>query len=216
MRSFNTEGPVDPAEHYCILPLERIDLDRILDLIQRRKYFILHAPRQAGKTSALRSIQDLLNSGAHRPYRCLYLNVEAGQTAREDVARGMGAIFTVLAEQTFRTFGDRFVERAGDRILAQGRPDSALYRLLTQWSAADSRPLVLLVDGIDALVGDTLHSVLRQLCSGYDQRPSNYPHSIILCGVRDIPDYRISTSSAGHEIAGGTVFKRQRCLVEAR
>ena len=118
----------------------------------------------------------------------------------------MGAIFEVLAEQAFRTFGDRFVERAGDRILAKGRPDLAFYRLLTQWSAADSRPLVLLVDGIDALVGDTLHSVLRQLCSGYDQRPSNYPHSIILCGVRDIPDYRIRSSSAGREIAGGSAF----------
>lgn len=118
----------------------------------------------------------------------------------------MGAIFEVLAEQTFRTFGDRFVERAGDRILATGRPDSAFCRLLTQWSAADSRPRVLLVDGLDALVGDTLLSVLRQLCSGYDQRPGNYPHSMILCGVLDIPDYRIRSSSAGREIAGGSAF----------
>lgn len=206
MRSFNTEGPVVPEEHYCIPPLERIESDRILGLIQRSKYFVLHAPRQTGKTSVLKAIQDLLNSGAHGPYRCLYLNVEGGQIAREDVARGIGAIFEVLAERAFLTLGDDFVERAGDRILAKGRPDSALYRLLTQWSTADSRPLVLLIDEIDALVGDTLLSVLRQLRSGYDQRPANYPHSIILCGVRDILDYRIRSSSLGHEIAGGSAF----------
>ena len=30
MRSFNTSGPVKPAKHYCIPPLERIDLDEAL------------------------------------------------------------------------------------------------------------------------------------------------------------------------------------------
>ena len=65
---------------------------------------------------------------------------------------------------------------------------------------------MLLIDEIDALVGDTLLSVLRQLRSGYDQRPDTFPHSIVLCGVRDLLDYRIRSSSAGHEIAGGSAF----------
>lgn len=45
MRSFNTTGPVFPDKHYSIPPLERIDLDRILNLIHQEKYFSLHAPR---------------------------------------------------------------------------------------------------------------------------------------------------------------------------
>ena len=195
-----------PAQHYCIPPLERIDSDRILELIHQRKYFILHAPRQSGKTSALLALQDLLNSGSHGPYRCLYLNVEGGQTAREDVARGIGTIFNVLTERAYLTFGDDFVEKTGDWILARGRPDVALYRLLTQWAKADARPLVLLIDEIDALVGDTLLSVLRQLCSGYDQRPYDFPQSIVLCGVQSVLDYRIRSSSMRHEIAGGSAF----------
>ena len=32
MRKFNTEGPVIPADHYCIPPLERVNLGRILEL----------------------------------------------------------------------------------------------------------------------------------------------------------------------------------------
>ena len=40
-----------PAEHYCIPPLGRLDRDRILELVRRKKYFILHAPRQTGKTA---------------------------------------------------------------------------------------------------------------------------------------------------------------------
>ena len=51
MRKFNTEGPVVATDHYCIPPLERVNLDEILALIDDKRYFVLHAPRQTGKTS---------------------------------------------------------------------------------------------------------------------------------------------------------------------
>jgi len=53
MRFFNTAGPVDCQRHYCLPPLTRFDLDEVLLLIQQMKYFVLHAPRQTGKTSCL-------------------------------------------------------------------------------------------------------------------------------------------------------------------
>ena len=59
VRTFNTEGPVVAADHYHIPPLERIDLDAVLDLVRGKKYFVLHAPRQTGKTSALLALRDL-------------------------------------------------------------------------------------------------------------------------------------------------------------
>ncbi|MDR1740880.1 MAG: hypothetical protein LBR38_03410, partial [Synergistaceae bacterium] len=70
---------------------------------------------------------------------------------------------------------------------------------------AAKRPLVLFIDEIDALVGDTLVSVLRQLRTGYTNRPESFPISVILCGVRDVRDYRISTSG-GDVITGGSCF----------
>ena len=71
---------------------------------------------------------------------------------------------------------------------------------------ADPRPLVLLIDEIDTLVGDTLLSVLRQLRAGYPHRPRRFPHSIILCGLRDVRDYRIYSTAQNALVLGGSVF----------
>lgn len=65
MRSFNTAGPVKPERHYCIPPLDRLDLENALDLIRDEQYFALRAPRQSGKTSTLLALRDLLNANAH-------------------------------------------------------------------------------------------------------------------------------------------------------
>ncbi len=83
MRHFNTAGPVFADKHYAIPPLDRIDTDQVLELVGQEKNLVLHAPRQTGKTSALLALQDHLNSGAAGEYRCVYANVEGGQTARE-------------------------------------------------------------------------------------------------------------------------------------
>ena len=77
---------------------------------------------------------------------------------------------------------------------------------MTRWAAASPKPLVLLIDEIDALIGDALLSVLRQLRAGYDLRPEGFPQSVVLCGVRDVRDYRIHSSSANATIAGGSAF----------
>ncbi|MCF8109189.1 MAG: hypothetical protein K9J81_09375 [Desulfohalobiaceae bacterium] len=67
-----------------------------------------------------------------------------------------------------------------------------------------------MLDEIDSLVGDTLIAVLRQLRSGYNQRPKQFPQSVILCGVRDIRDYRIH-SSRQKEIITGVVSGDEDC-----
>ena len=206
MRTFNTAGPVAAADHYHIPPLERIDLPEVLDLIRDKKYFVVHAPRQTGKTSALLALRDLLNGGGAGAWRCVYVNVEAGQAMREDVTEG---VRTVLAELGFRasvTLRDDTVEQLWPDLLARVGAGQALRQTLARWSMADPRPLVVLIDEIDALVGDTLLSVLRQLRTGYDQRPGEFPHSVILCGVRDVRDYRIHSSAEDRLVLGGSAF----------
>ena len=204
MRFFNTEGPVRPDDHYAIAPLDRADVDEFLALIRAKRYFVLHAPRQTGKTSALIALRDLLNSGEVGNFRCVDVNVEVGQVARDDVARGVRAILGILAENA-RGLGDDYPGGVWQDVLESLGPESALNVLLARWCRADPVPLVLLVDEIDSLVGDTLLSVLRQLRAGYQQRPEGFPQSVVLCGVRDIRDYRIR-SSTGEVIAGGSPF----------
>jgi hypothetical protein len=68
------------------------------------------------------------------------------------------------------------------------------------------KPLVLFMDEVDALIGDGLLSVLRQLRSGYTQRPKAFPHSLCIIGLRDIRDYRIYSDEHKKYIVGGSAF----------
>ncbi|MCY4213733.1 MAG: ATP-binding protein [Gammaproteobacteria bacterium] len=203
-RFFNTSGPVVAADHYCIPPLERLELDEVLRLIRQKRYFVLHAPRQTGKTSSLLALRNLLNDGGE--HRCLYANVETGQAARGDVAAGMQAILAELSIRARATFPNSGLDDATQGTLESAGPLSALRETLVRWSTADAKPLVLLIDEIDALVGDTLISVLRQLRAGYDMRPAAFPQSVILCGIRDVRDYRIHSETEGDIITGGSAF----------
>ena len=204
MRFFNTAGPIKPSLHYCIPPLQRLDMDEVLTLVQNEKYFVLHAPRQTGKTSALLALRDLLN--AEGAYRCVYINVERGQTAREDVERAMRAILGELASRARSALGEKFLTGVWSGILAEYGPDGALAEALTRWAESDPKPVVLLIDEIDALIGDSLLAVLRQLRGGYDLRPGSFPQSVVLCGVRDVRDYRIQSTAENAIIAGGNAF----------
>ena len=200
---FNTAGPVNPSDHYCIDPLSRIDLEEVELLIRQKKYFVLHAPRQTGKTSTLLALRDRLN--ACGDYLCVYANVEAGQAMRnnvEEVVKGVCAcIGSRINEQTSTHMGDEIYSEVVNCI-----PTSEmLTRYLMEVASRVTKPFVLFLDEIDALVGDSLVSVLRQLRAGYDKRPRSFPQSVVLCGVRDVRDYRIVLSNQDI-VTGGSAF----------
>src|SRR6056297_1896791 len=108
MRFFNTAGPVNCEDHYCLPPLERFDLSEIEMLIGQKKYFVLHAPRQTGKTSCLLALMDYFN--AQGTYKALYCNVEAAQAAREDVAQAMQDILRDMARKAQIYVQDNFLD----------------------------------------------------------------------------------------------------------
>ncbi len=204
MKFFNTEGPIQRDIHYVLPPLARMDTDGILSLIAARKYFVLHAPRQTGKTTCLLALTEELNRTGN--YRAVYVNVEAGQAARENVDAAMRAILDELADAADEFLGDAMPEERMDAILRQAGGWRALGNMLEEWSQAGERPLVLMMDEIDTLIGDTLIAVLRQLRSGYRKRPASFPQSVILCGVRDVRDYRIHSAKYKEIITGGSAF----------
>ena len=91
VRTFNTAGPVRAHRHYQIAPLSRIDIEEVLGLIRDEKYFVLHAPRQTGKTSALLALRDLLNGAQAGDFRCRYANVENAQASSRGAGGRTGA-----------------------------------------------------------------------------------------------------------------------------
>ncbi|MCK5808935.1 AAA-like domain-containing protein [bacterium] len=201
---FNTAGPVNQEAHYKIDPLQRWDSEEIFNLIEQRKYFILHAPRQTGKTSSLLALQKYLNKEGK--YNCIYANFEVAQFARNDADRGVLAIINEVSGRTADLFGTRLaINEFKNEITANFSAGTALETLLKFISQNSKKPIVLLIDEIDSLVGDTLISVLRQIRAGYDKRPASFPQTIVLCGVRDIKDYRIHQGN-NDIITGGSAF----------
>ena len=204
MRFFNTEGPVRGDKHYCLSPLQRWDLQEILSLIEREKYFLLHAPRQTGKTTCLLALADYLNRNGS--YRAVYANIEPAQAARENVSMGMTAVVEQIARGARDQIGDRRATDLAENIIARSSGTTMVEEFLTRWQQTASQPTVLLLDEVDALIGDTLISLLRQLRAGYPKRPAQFPQTVILCGVRDLHDYRIHASSESAPITGGSAF----------
>ena len=92
MRFFDTEGPVGPGDHYAMPPLDRVEVDELPDLVRSGRCFVLHAPRQTGRTSAPIVPRDLLNGGEAGSFRCVDVNVEVGRVARDDSAAGIRAV----------------------------------------------------------------------------------------------------------------------------
>ena len=201
-RFFNTAGPIKPELHYNIDPLKRFDLEELLLLVRQQKYFVLHAPRQTGKTSCLLALRDYLN--ARDEFVAVYANVEGGQALRNDVEGVVSGVCSVIAgafDSVMNTKRYSALALENDQVPASNRLSSFLKLL----SEDVQKPIVLFIDEIDALVGDSLVSVLRQIRSGYASRPQQFPQSIVLCGVRDVRDYRIVLSNQDI-VAGGSAF----------
>ena len=201
---FNTEGAIKKDIHYFIDPLSRIDLDQVLSLVRSQKYFVLHAPRQTGKTSYLLALMEYLDNEGK--YKSLYVNIEAAQAARENVKEGIQTILTVLAQAASIYLNDTFLKDKWKQIFQESGEYNALNEALMQWCQHNEKPVILFIDEVDSLVGDTLISLLRQLRSGYTLRPRLFPQSIILCGVRDVRDYRIHSDKEKSIITGGSAF----------
>ncbi|MDR1857082.1 MAG: hypothetical protein LBR22_08010 [Desulfovibrio sp.] len=74
---FNISGPCRPGKHYMIDPLARLPIAKRLCLTE--KYFVIHAPRQSGKTTTLEALVDEINgNGQHYAIYCSLEEVVSG------------------------------------------------------------------------------------------------------------------------------------------
>ncbi|HEX4963202.1 MAG TPA: AAA family ATPase [Thermoanaerobaculia bacterium] len=183
-RFFNTAGPCRPDLHYMLPPERRLPGFR--RLIDHQTYFVVHAPRQTGKTTCFRALAQALT--AEGSYAALLTSCEVGQAAGGDVERGVAAVLDVLRISAENHLPDPLLPPKADPATPA---ESRLLDLLTRWSRQCPRPVVLFLDEIDALVDDVLISVLRQLRTGYGDRPRSFPQTVALIGLRDVRDYRL-------------------------
>jgi DNA polymerase III delta prime subunit len=80
MRHFNTAGPCKESMHYMVPPLPRLPGAR--ELIDEGGYFVVHAPRQTGKTTTLRALAKALT--AEGRYTAPAFSCESAEPAGDD------------------------------------------------------------------------------------------------------------------------------------
>lgn len=189
MKFFNTVGAIDPKQHY-FLP-HRLDWEQFTEFIERRYYFVLHAPRQSGKTSAIIEFVKHLNK--EKKYTALYLSTESARTAVNDVKRAVQIIIEQLKDQisAFLPHEEKAITYLENIINKKDYQESSVYSFLRFWAQVSNKPLAIFLDEFDVLAGDSLITLLTQFRTGYTNRPTYFPQSICLIGVRDLRDYKI-------------------------
>jgi hypothetical protein len=147
---------------------------------------VLHAPRQTGKTTALLTLaQELTASGE---YTAVLVSMETATGYSDDPDRAQAEVL-----RDWRRY-------ASWQLPAELQPppwsSETVADALFDWARAAPRPLVVFLDEIDSLQDKALITVLRQLRSGYVGRPTAFPWSLALIGMRDVRDYKVASGGS--------------------
>ncbi|MEH1777760.1 MAG: ATP-binding protein [Nostoc sp.] len=189
-RWFNIAGPCKADKHYTLSATSR--LPDLPVLIEQESYFVVHAPRQTGKTTAMLALAQQLTATGN--YAAVLVSVEVGSAFNHDPGTAELAILG--------TWYDTISIRLPNELqppVRQGQkeePGRRIRAFLQAWAQSSPRPLVLLIDEIDSLQDQTLISVLRQLRDGFPNRPENFPSSVGLIGLRDVRDYKVASGGS--------------------
>ncbi|MGA1355761.1 MAG: AAA family ATPase [Prochlorothrix sp.] len=185
---FNTAGPCQADLHYMLPPTGR--LPALGPLIDQLGYFVIHAPRQVGKTTAMLALAQELT--ARGDYTAVMLSVEVG-AAFPDQPEKAEAVILGSWQDAIEVW---LPEALQPRFAHDRREGQHLGAFLKQWSRTSPRPLVVFIDEVDSLQDQTLVFFLRQLRDGYARRPQGFPHALGLIGMRDVRDYKVRSGGS--------------------
>ncbi|MEM8643079.1 MAG: ATP-binding protein [Cyanobacteria bacterium P01_G01_bin.54] len=188
---FNTAGPCKADIHYMLSPTAR--LPNIKQLVAQQSYFVIHAPRQVGKTTAMIALAEELTASGE--YVAVMVSAEVGAAFPTDLGQAEGAILDAWHQSGTFYLPDALHPPQLSTVNTVN-PGRRLGAFLNCWSNSSPRPLVVFIDEIDALQDDVLMGVLRQLRDGYPKRPQGFPQSLGLIGLRDVRDYKVASGGS--------------------
>ena len=201
-RCFNIAGPCIPGEHYMLPALDR--MPEIRRLVARRQYFVVHAPRQTGKTTVVRALVRELN--AKGDMAALYCTLEAlqGMADPDKALPQLRGLLIRSAEAVgLLPTSDTGTGPAPQRVCEETPPWTAtiVSDTLRMLCRRAGKPLAVFFDEADCLFGATLVSFLRQLRDGYINRDMvPFPASIALVGMLDVRDYKAQIRPDGESL----------------
>ncbi|KPA14170.1 ATPase domain protein, prokaryote domain protein [Candidatus Magnetomorum sp. HK-1] len=195
MRIFNSYGPVDPAEHYCVERKKLVDqcAKQLVGNIEKEgHYFPIWGPRQTGKTWLYRqSLKDI----KHR-YGEKFI---VGEISMQGITfRNNDDPTDVFFNNIPVMFKMKFSINSPD---IQSWLDWKL--LFSKDSGIFDRPLILAIDEFDKLPQEIINNLISLFREMYLDRQSYMLHGLALVGVRAV---------LGVESTSGSPFNIQRSL----
>ncbi|MDR2140974.1 MAG: ATP-binding protein, partial [Deltaproteobacteria bacterium] len=167
---FNIAGPCHPSKRYMLPALPR--LPDATGLIDNEQYFVLHAPRQSGKTTTILSMVDSINEKGS--YLALYCALEKLRDLSEvDLFTRK---FVASLEMVLDISKVNALKNAASGSFwtdLRARPGFAKFPVevtLRTLSARLDKDLVVFFDEVDTLQERHLLSFLAQLRTGYGLR----------------------------------------------
>jgi len=145
LRFFNTTGPCNPDDHYMLPPADRLVGAQLHRYIEDKLYWVLHAPRQTGKTTFLKSWIREINSG-DEAVAC-YVSVEDCQMVT-NLQNGMNTIYKDICD--YADWGGLPIPVIEDR-----ETEGLLRTTLKRWAELVApKPLIVLFDEVDVMEGE--------------------------------------------------------------
>ncbi|NET39395.1 MAG: ATP-binding protein, partial [Cyanothece sp. SIO1E1] len=145
---FNIAGPCQADIHYMLAPLAR--LPQLERLIEQRGYFVIHAPRQTGKTTAMLALAQQLTASGQ--YTAILVSAEVGAAFPHDPGAAEAAILDAWRNAAKFRLPPNLQPPPWPPAAAGQRLGAAL----SEWAQRSPRPLVVFIDEIDALQDVTL------------------------------------------------------------
>jgi len=204
-RFFNIGGPCVAAQNYMLPAAER--LPKAMSLVDKGQYFVIHAPRQCGKTTMFLGLVNEINAKGEK--LALYCTVETVQEFTDPTV-GLPKIANVIRRWGCTTQPGTFGRKADalEKAIDDSNPESCVQSTLQYLAEMAGKPLVLFVDEVDCLSEGTLVTFLRQLRSGKIAASSGspFPSSVALIGMRNIRDYRMRIRPDGESTGEASPF----------
>ena len=198
-REFNVVGPCVPGEHYILDPLRGIDRE-LMDLVDGKKYFVIHAARQSGKTTLLQALVRQINEQGK--YYAMYCTLEAVSVLTDPEKGSPAIVKKVKAALSDYGLPDGFATNADYNDYA-----NVLNVSLVDYCRKLDKPLVVFFDEADSLADGTLINFLRQLRDGYVNRSTvPFVHSIALVGMRNLRDYKAHVRPDSETLGSSSPF----------
>ncbi len=163
MKYFNTSGPNIPDEHYTIQRTKLIK--KGVELVKRKRYFTIWAPRQTGKSTYFEQLAKKLEI---QDYKVAHINFENFKTA---------SLESFIYRLTWKLKDFWRVDFTSEKEISQ------IFNLIEQIKDEKN---ILIIDEVEGINKKYLNEFLYSIRNLYYSRKTHSLKSVILVGVANI------------------------------